>query len=98
MRTALIGLLLLAALAACEDTHLLPAQRKEFVCKPCNGDGPNMALSTPLPVPVAAYVTYDLCFTASDPDACWYGCPGPLEESYNRGAELCGGRDADRSE
>lgn len=91
MRRALV--LALALLGGCDDGDTVApiASNHEFVCLPCDGDGPDMAISTPLPVPVIAYQTWGLCFDTSDPEACWYDCPEPLNQKRYHGADYCKG-------
>ena len=86
--------LLLPLLVACHDDDndhdgCIPPH-KQLTCKPCDGKGNDILISTSLPVPIVLIVNNKLCFTAADDDLCWYNCPAPIEESYNHGLELCG--------
>lgn len=88
---ALALVLLAAGLASCHCDPAAPAKASPLYCEPCSGVGDQIVIQTERPVPISAIVYWHLCFTQTTAETCWYDCPGPLEDTVFKGAEICKG-------
>lgn len=61
----------------------------QLTCYPCDGDGVNMALSTPVPIPWHVALAFDVCMDPDDLESCWLECPGEPIDAWDQGASLC---------
>ncbi len=96
MRNGKLILLLAVALVAlaCGSAEEDPgpevlSEYEEVVCYPCDGNGPPF-VDRPAGSPEGALLR-NVCWSkgSSLAENCWYNCPEPILENYDKGAELC---------
>lgn len=81
------GLLLFSGCNDCPEIN----QKIPLTCLPCNGHGEPIVIVDERPIAIAHILRWDLCFAAEVAERCWYGCPGTIEESVTKGADICQG-------